>query len=112
MRLRSAPPPPLSQLPFRGVRREVPASFLATGSFFRDRTHLFPASELAQGLDLSASSRLISPSGSAPMPAKRSPCVLPLVALLLLGETSGARGRGWLSGSGAGIAGAFGALLG
>jgi hypothetical protein len=46
------------------------------------------------------------------MPAKRSPCVLPLVALLLLGETSGACGRGWLSGSGAGIAAAFGALFG
>jgi hypothetical protein len=46
------------------------------------------------------------------MTAKRSPCVPPLVALRLLGETSGACGRGWLSGSGGGIAAAFGALFG
>jgi hypothetical protein len=46
------------------------------------------------------------------MTAKRSPCVLPLVALLLLGETSGARGRGRLSGIAAGLAAAFGALFG
>jgi hypothetical protein len=43
------------------------------------------------------------------MVAKRSSCVPPLGALRLLGETSGARGQGWLSGSGAGIAAAFGA---
>src|SRR5262249_31186139 len=30
--------------------------------FFRERTHLFPASELVEGLDLSDSSWLISPS--------------------------------------------------
>jgi hypothetical protein len=46
------------------------------------------------------------------MTAKRSSCVPPRVALLLLGETSGVRGRGWLVGSGAGIAGAFGARFG
>jgi hypothetical protein len=46
------------------------------------------------------------------MTANRSSCVLPLVALLLLGETSGARGRGGLSGIGAGIAVAFGARFG
>jgi hypothetical protein len=46
------------------------------------------------------------------MTAKRSSCVLPLVALLLLGATSGARRRGWLSGRCAGSAVAFGALFG
>jgi hypothetical protein len=46
------------------------------------------------------------------MTAKRWSCVLSLITLLLLGETSGARGRGWLAASGAGIAGAFAALFG
>lgn len=41
------------------------------------------------------------------MTVKRSPCVSPVVVLLLLGET----GRGWLVGSGSGIVSDLAALF-